>query len=213
MKEEDLLKRLDKGIKTNAELFELLKETPPENWVKQHSEITGYRFLPIDKIEFLLKEIFKFNYRIEIIDHKQLFNTVSVVIRVHYKEFDTPFNWLSFDGGAAEEPEKNKGEETLKPFAVAAAFPATKSNAIRNACLSFGELFGANLNRLGYISNNDNQNQKTSRAKMLKKLKELFEEVKLKCEYEDQLHYQRIIDDEETENYSKAIKELETKKQ
>lgn len=208
MKETDLLKRLD-SITTNHELFELLNEQPPTDWIKTHPEITEYRYLSIDKVELLLKTIFKFNYKIELVDHKELFNTVSVVMRVHYKEFDEPNRWLHFDGAAAEEPERGKASSDFgefTPYAIAKAFPSAKSNAIRNACLSFGNLFGNNLNR-----NNTNENQpKTSNAKMLNQLIELLEKKKAKIQYEDQLHYQRIIDDKETANYQKAIKELNT---
>lgn len=212
MKESDLLKRLD-SITTNAELLECLNLQPPEAWIQVHPEITEYRYLPISRVEQLLKAIFKLNFRIELVDHKEIFNTVSVVIRIHYKEFDSPGNWLAFDGASAEEPEKSTTSDDFgkfTPYAIAKAFPAAKSNAVRNACLSFGNLFGNSLNRNSYPTNQNEKQIKTSNTKMLKELIELFEKVKTKCGWEDYLHYQRIIDDKETENYAKSIRELKT---
>ena len=42
----------------NDALQTLLNSQPKEEWVKLHPYIKGYRYLPIDKIEFLLQKIF-----------------------------------------------------------------------------------------------------------------------------------------------------------
>ena len=36
----------------------LLNNEPSPRWVKEHPFIRGYKYLPIDKIEFLLQKIF-----------------------------------------------------------------------------------------------------------------------------------------------------------
>jgi len=207
MNESDLLKKIE-SIKTNADLFELLKEEPPQSWIKQHSEIANYKFLPIDKVEFLLRSIFKFNFRYEVLDTKEIFNSNAVTMRVHFREFDEPKNWLYFDGVGAEEPEKIKAENVktkdFTDYAVSAALPNAKSNAVKNACYGFGKLFGSDLNRNDTIS----KEPKTSNEKKLEELKKLYSEKKAKIDFDSQLHIERIIEEKESIDYQKIINEL-----
>ena len=51
--------------KSNDELVALLNQPPNPLWIKTHPYISNYRYLPIDKVEYLLKTIFK-KYKIEI---------------------------------------------------------------------------------------------------------------------------------------------------
>jgi len=203
MQESDLLKRLD-TIKTNADLFELLKEQPPQNWIKQHPDIPSYKYLPIDKCEFLLRSIFGFNYRIEVLDTKEIFNATSVSVRVHYRELETPFNWYYHDGVGADAPKKQ--DEIFVPYSVAASLPNAKSNAIKDACDHFGILFGSDLNRVDTIS----KDSKLSDKEKLKKLKELFEAHEESIPSKDYPHFKRIIENEEKTSYNKLLTEFET---
>jgi len=43
----------------NDQLNLILNTPPPAKWVKEHPYIKGYSYLPIDKVELLLKRIFK----------------------------------------------------------------------------------------------------------------------------------------------------------
>src|SRR5690606_25383652 len=78
------------------ELNFLLNQPVPEKWIKNHPYIkkevinedgrkikVPYPYLPIDKVEYLLRKIFK-RYRIEITNQGQSFNGVFVSVRVHY---------------------------------------------------------------------------------------------------------------------------------
>jgi len=203
MDEKDLLKRL-KSISTNSELFELLNENPPSSWIKQHPEITTYKYLPIDKCEFLLRSIFGFNYRIEVLDTKEIFNATSVSVRVHFRELESPFNWYYHDGVGADAPKMQ--DEKFIPYSVAASLPNAKSNAIKDACDHFGILFGSDLNRVDSFANNP----KISNEKKLSELKKLYEEKKPKIDFDSQLHIERIIEDKETIDYQKIIDELKS---
>lgn len=201
MTESDLLNRLE-HINTNHDLFELLKESPPDNWIKQHPEIASYRYLPIDKCEFLLRAIFGFNYRIEVLDTKELFNATSVTVRVHFREKNTPFNWYFHDGVGSDAPKKKDSE--FIAYSVAASLPIAKSNAIKDACDHFGILFGSDLNRIDTISNTP----KDSDEKKLAELKKEYEKKKSKIDFDGQLHIDRIIEDKETFDYQKIINQL-----
>jgi len=148
MKEDDLIKKL-KEVKTNADLLEVLENNPPESWIKEHP-IIRIKFLPIDKVEFLLKKIFK-KYRIEILREGTSFNGVYVVVRVWYlnpitNEFDY------HDGIGAKELQVKKGASAadlsaINNGALSMAFPIAKTIAIKDACDHFGSLFGSDLNR------------------------------------------------------------------
>jgi len=128
----------------------LLSQQPPATWVKKHPYIRDYNYLPIDKIEHLLKKIFK-SYRIEITGQGTAFNGVWVSVRVHYL---SPINneWSYHDGIGACQLQTKKDTSpadlaNINNGALQMAFPIAKTIAIKDACDMFGNLFGANLNR------------------------------------------------------------------
>jgi len=134
------------------QLNTILNTPPPAEWVKTHPFIKGHNYLPIDKVEYLLKKCFK-QYRIEVIKTGMLMNAVEVTVRVHYLNPVT--GTLDYhDGVAAQELQTVSGTGALKMDmsnvsrgAVAMALPIAKSLAVKDACDHLGELFWANLNR------------------------------------------------------------------
>lgn len=151
-------------LPTVAELFEdsievagkseglnlLLSTPPPEKWIKKHPFISNYLYLPIDKVEHLLRKIFK-KYRIEVIREGTAFNGVFVVVRVHYLNPVT--GEMDFhDGIGACQLQTAKGTSpadlgNINNGAISMAFPIAKTVAIKDACDHFGNIFGCNLNR------------------------------------------------------------------
>jgi hypothetical protein len=130
----------------------LMNAEPAKTWVKVHPFIKNYNYLPIDKIEFLLKKIFK-TYKIEVIKTGLLFNAIEVHVRVHYKHPVTG-EMLFHDGVGAQELQTQQMSGTLKmdmsnvnKGAVTMALPIAKTIAIKDACDHFGKLFGSDLNR------------------------------------------------------------------
>jgi len=150
---------LDKEVAyKNDVLLTLLNNEPKKEWVKEHPFIRGYKYLPIDKIEFLLQKIFK-KYRIEILREGTSFNGVYVVVRVHYQHPIT--QEMEFhDGIGAAQLQTAKGTSpsdliNINNGALSMAYPMAKTIAIKDACDHFGNLFGANLNRkdtLNYVA-------------------------------------------------------------
>lgn len=156
----------DSKLPTLAELFSdnievagkaeglnaILNTPPPAKWVKEHPYIRGYNYLPIDKVEYLLRKIFK-KYRIEVLKTGMLMNSVEVTVRVHY--LDPSTGTMEYhDGVGAQELQTAKDTGTLKmdmsnvnKGAVMMALPIAKTVAIKDACDHFGEIFGCNLNR------------------------------------------------------------------
>lgn len=147
-----IFKQLDFDVVPLEQLNVILSTPPPANWVKQHPFIKGYNYLPIDKVEYLLRRCFK-KYQIEVIKTAQLFNAIEVTIRVHYLNPATN-EMMYHDGVGAQELQTKSGTGNLNldmsnvnKGSVMMALPIAKSIAIKDACDHFGDLFGANLNR------------------------------------------------------------------
>jgi len=139
----------------NDALVILMNQPPKETWVKTHPFIKNYKYLPIERIEFLLKTIFK-NYRIEVTGQGTAFNGVWVTVRVHYLHPVTG-TWEFHDGIGASQLQTAKGTSpsdlnNINNGALSMAFPMAKTVAIKDACDHFGRLFGSDLNRKDLIS-------------------------------------------------------------
>lgn len=135
-------------------LNSILNVNPPEKWVKKHPYIKDHRYLPIDKVEYLLRKIFK-RYRIEVTGQGTAFNGVWVTVRVHYVD-PASKEWTFQDGIGSIELQVKKGQSpsdlaSINHGALSIAFPIAKTFAVKDACDCIGNIFGANLNRKDYI--------------------------------------------------------------
>jgi hypothetical protein len=142
-------------VQKNDAFVTLMNQDPKPAWVKVHPFIKGYRYLPIERVEFLLKTIFK-RYRIEITGQGQSFNGVWVTVRVHYLHPLTG-EWDFHDGIGASQLQTKSGTspadlQNINNGALSMAFPMAKTIAIKDACDHFGNLFGADLNRKDVIA-------------------------------------------------------------
>lgn len=158
---ENLISDIDVAQK-NDQLNFLLNQDPPKGWVKKHPYISNYNYLPIDKIEYLLRRIFR-EYNVEVLEHKMILNAVSVRVRVHFKN-PTTNQWQFHDGVGAQEIQTKKDTGSLNPDmsnvnrgAVMMALPIAKTIAIKDACDHFGRLFGCDLNRKDLADNTINK--------------------------------------------------------
>lgn len=146
---QELYKDVDAAI-FNDELNTLLNQNPPATWVKEHPYVRGHKYIPIEKVEYLLKKIFK-KYSIEILREGTSFNGVYVVVRVHY--LNPISNEMEHhDGIGAIHLQVKSGSSpadlaNINNGALSMAYPLAKTLAIKDACDHFGSLFGANLNR------------------------------------------------------------------
>ncbi len=136
-------------------LMVLLNQQPKHEWVKVHPFIKGYKYIPIERIEFLLKTIFR-QYRIEVLREGTSFNGVYVVVRVHYLHPLTN-TWEFHDGIGASQLQTAKGTspadlQNINNGALSMAFPMAKTLALKDATDHFGNLFGSDLNRKDVIS-------------------------------------------------------------
>lgn len=128
----------------------ILNAEPPAKWIKEHPFIKGHKYLPIDKVEYLLRKIFK-QYMIEITGQGTAFNGVWVTVRVKF--FNPATNdWSFTDGIGAAQLQTAKGTSpadlaNINNGALSMAFPIAKTLAIKDACQLIGNIFGANLDR------------------------------------------------------------------
>ena len=138
----------------NEQLNMLLNAEPKPQWIKPHPYIRDYRYIPIDKIEFMLRKIFK-RYRIEIMGQGVSFNGVWVTVRVHY--WNPVINDFDFHDGIGACQLQTKKDTSpadlinINNGAISMAFPIAKTIAIKDACDHFGKLFGCDLNRKDVI--------------------------------------------------------------
>ena len=142
-------------VAKHDEFVSLMNQPPAPEWVKEHPYIKGHKYLPIERVEFLLKSIFK-NYRIEIIGQGTAFNGVWVTIRLHYVHPVTG-DWQFHDGIGSVQLQTAKGTSpadlsNINNGALSMAFPLAKTLAVKDAADMFGKLFGADLNRKDVIT-------------------------------------------------------------
>jgi len=182
----------------------ILNQQPPASWVKTHPFIKGYNYLPIDKIEYSMKRIFK-RYRIEILREGTSFNGVYVVARVHYLHPITN-EWDFHDGIGAVQLQTAKGTSpadlaNINNGALSMAFPIAKTIAIKDAADHFGTTFGSDLNRKDTLQYSaDNKLAEVAKTKEEERLEKLIEKAKdlatlegLKAHLTENLNYQYEI--------------------
>jgi hypothetical protein len=169
-------------IVKSDQLQAILNLPPPADWIKTHPYIAGYKYLPIDKIEFLLKRIFK-RYRIEVLREGTSFNGVFCVVRVHYLHPITG-EWDFHDGIGAEQLQTAKGKSAadlanINQGAIGMAFPIAKTRAIKDACDHFGTTFGSDLNRKDTLQfEADPRLAQVARTKEEERMAKLIEKAK-----------------------------------
>lgn len=197
----------------NDQLNLLLNQQPPAAWVKTHPYIKGYQYLPIDKVEHLLRKIFK-RYRIEITGQGQAFNGVWVTVRVHFMNPVTG-EWDYNDGIGAAQLQTKKDTSpadllNINNGALSMAFPIAKTVAVKDACDHFGTLFGANLNRKDVVEFQVDKNLSVEDQDW-QDISELYELKKDTIAPDEQVNIERIINNKEIANFKKLSKLLKSK--
>lgn len=117
-------------------LDEILNSEPKKEWLKEHPQVQGFMYLPIEKVEFLLTRLFK-DVKVEIRSVISSDNRAVVTVRIHFTKGGKE---TFLDGiGAAQINSKQTAEM---------AFPLAKSLAVKDAGDWNGKIFGKDLNRL-----------------------------------------------------------------
>ena len=193
----------------NDQLNLLLNQEPKKEWVKEHPFVKGHKYIPIDKVEFMLRKIFK-KYQIEITGQGTSFNGVWVSVRVHYYH-PIEETMMYHDGIGAIQLQVAKGTSpadlsNINNGALSMAYPIAKTLAIKDACDMFGKLFGADLNRRDTMPFTSDPDPLELEARLI----DLFNLKQENLSINITTMVERIIQNKEYKSYSKAIKTLES---
>jgi hypothetical protein len=220
----DLVKDVD-SYKKQDELNFLLNQPVPKDWISNHPYIkkeilneqgqkikVPYEYLAIDKVEYLLRRIFK-RHRIEITGQGVSFNGVFVTVRVHVLN---PLNneWDFHDGIGAIQLQVKAGSSPanlndINNGALSMAYPLAKTLAVKDACDHFGNLFGANLNRRDIMPNTLDKKLE-SPTEEVKRFEEFIASInsleEVKVAYDN---LENFSSSEKYENYKTQIRTIE----
>lgn len=133
----------------------LLNREPPKDWIKTNDLANGSRYLPIDKVEYLLTRLF-INWWVQVMDFKVIANSAAVHVRLFYIDPITG-ETLFQDGLGAAPMQTDKGAGAtdfnhIKNAAVQMALPAAETYAVKDAAEKIGRIFGKDLNRKDLIA-------------------------------------------------------------
>lgn len=153
---QELTTETEQGIKDNAFMV-LCNQQPPENWLATHPMIPGYKYLPIERVEYLLTRIFG-SWKVEIKDSKVIANSMVVTVRLHVKNPVTGLDeWQDGIGAAPIQTDKGAGAmdwNHAKSDGVQKSAPSAETYAIKDAAEKFGKLFGKDISRKNQIDYN-----------------------------------------------------------
>ena len=134
----------------------LLNQEPHETWIKEHPYVKGLKYIPIERIEWLLTRIF-IKWWVEVKQTQVIANSIAVTVRLHFQDVVSN-EWQQMEGVGASpiQTDKDAGAtdfSKVKASGVQIALPAAESYAIKDAAEKIGKLFGKDLNRgdkIGY---------------------------------------------------------------
>jgi hypothetical protein len=196
-------------LRKNQENLKLILNTnPSDKWVKKHPFAKNVNYIPIERIEWLLDTLF-IQWRVEVINYSQLFNSVSCHVRLHYLN-PISGSWEFHDGLGAVGIQTDKGASAadlgaIKQDSVMKALPAAKSYAIKDATEHLGKIFGRDINRADQVVYKSTR--KTPEEK-LEEIQELYLEKSDKLTAKDLADLDRIINEKEVNSYDKVLRNL-----
>jgi hypothetical protein len=128
----------------------LLNKEPNPKWIKDHPFAKGVKYIPIERVEYLLTRLF-IKWRIEVKTIQTIANSVVVTVRLHYQNIeDMEWSWQDGIGAAPIQTEAKAGAmewDKVRSDAVMKSAPAAESYAVKDAAEKIGKIFGKDLNR------------------------------------------------------------------
>ena len=154
---QELLIDNEDSLKQNA-LTVLLNQDPPAKWLVTHPMIRDYRYIPIEKIEYLLTKIYP-RWWVEIRNSQIVANSVVVTVRLHViNPLTGAEEWQDGIGAAPVQTDKGAGAtdwNSVKTDGVQKAAPAAETYAVKDAAEKFGKIFGRDVARKGSMNYTD----------------------------------------------------------
>ena len=132
----------------------LLNREPPKQWLRDHPMAKGVKYLPIERVEYMLTSIFK-KWNVEVRQVQVVANSVVVTIRLYYQDIlSDEMLWQDGIGASPIQTDKRAGAmdwNKTKNDAVMKSAPAAESYAVKDAAEKIGKLFGKDMNRADKI--------------------------------------------------------------
>lgn len=188
----DLYADKEAMVKQNG-LNLILNSEPKAEWVKVHP-MTKQKYLPIERIEYLLTVIFG-SWSVEVKEIKLIANSVVAIVRLYVKNPLTgetehqdgvgamPIQIKKDSGGAIDFANMNSN-------AIQLGAPAAESYAIKDAAEKFGKIFGKDINRKNSVDYIDRIHAMTAQMgeanlgeEILKEIEDCTTEEALKAVY------------------------------
>ena len=137
-------------FKTTAVFQETINLKPPQSWVKDHPFIKNYKYLPIERVEYLLRSIFQY-WEWKVIDYRVIANAIAVHGRLRVQH-PVSGEWLEYDGLGAVDIQLKSGSNptdfsAIMSGAIQKNLPSAESFALKDASEKIGDIFGGSLNR------------------------------------------------------------------
>lgn len=128
----------------------LLNQEPRNEWLKENKHANNSKYIPIGILEWLMTSIFP-GWYMEVIEHKQILNSISAHVRVFFYH-PILHEWQHMDGVGASPMQTDQGAKpmdvnAIKNNSVQLALPIAESLAFKDAVEKLGKLFGKDLNR------------------------------------------------------------------
>jgi hypothetical protein len=146
---QDLITETEDTIKQNA-LMVILNQQPPATWLSEHPMLRGYKYIPIERVEWLLSRIFG-KWWVEIKETAILANSVVVTVRLWViNPLTGEHQFQDGIGAAPVQTDKGAGASdwnAVKSDGVQKAAPSAESYAIKDAAEKFGKIFGKDVSR------------------------------------------------------------------
>lgn len=140
--------------KEQNDLNILLNAEPAKSWVKDHPMFKKVKYLPIERVEWLLTRIFT-RWWVEVKSIQMIANSVVVTVRLYYQDVLSDQSlWQDGIGAAPLQTDSGAGAidwDKIKNDAVMKAAPAAESYAVKDAAEKIGKIFGKDLNRADKI--------------------------------------------------------------
>lgn len=145
-------------IVKQSKLNLILNSEPKADWIKSHPFVKNLKYLPIERVEYLLTMIFS-KWNVEVKEVKLLANSVVTTVRLYVQNPIT--GEMDYQDGIGAMPiqvQKGSGAtefDKMNSSAVQIGAPASESFAIKDAAEKFGRIFGKDLNRKDTIAYSD----------------------------------------------------------
>jgi hypothetical protein len=206
-----------------------LSQDPPPKWLKEHPMVkvkvpdgkggtmsVPMQYIPVERQRLLAKRIFGM-VEIEIKQVQQMFNSVCVTVRLHYRHPVTgePM-YMDGVGGVGVQTDANavaSDMSKIKFDGVMKAAPAAAAYAEKNAYDKLGRVFGGEVQKdaIRFTEEWAMYADKVYNNPTLDDVKELYDEVRSKLTADEIKNADRIINGNETSSFKKLIKQFQSK--